>query len=269
LHEHLNGSVALVTGSGRGLGRAIALRLAKAGADVAIHDISMAAASEFGEAESTQATSDEVRGMGRRSATVIADLTDPAATEDAVQSVLAELGRIDFLINCAGGDIAAKGGKPNPNDLFIKEEDLRAVIDRNLFTTMNACRSAVPSMIERGSGRIVNISSVAGLFGHRAEVAYSVAKSGVLHYTRCLAASVREAGINVNAICPGPTKSGRFLATLKERNAEQLVERTGHLTRLGEPEDIAKAVEFFVSDLADYVTGQVLRVDGGWGGFPA
>jgi 3-oxoacyl-[acyl-carrier protein] reductase len=269
MREHLNGSVAFVTGSGRGLGRAIAMRLANAGADVVIHDITMDAAREFGEAESAQATADAIVALGRRSMTVIADLTDAAATEVAVELALSELGRIDFLVNCAGGDIAARGGKPNPNNLFIKEEDMRAVIDRNLYTTMNASRSVVPSMIERGSGRIVNISSVGGQFGGKAEVAYGVAKSGVLHYTRCLAASLRENGINVNAICPGATKSGRFLATLKERNAEQAVNRTGWLTRLGEPDDIAKAVEFFVSDLSDYITGQVLRVDGGACGFPA
>jgi 3-oxoacyl-[acyl-carrier protein] reductase len=245
------------------------MRLARAGADVVVHDLNLTAASEFGEAETAMTTVEDIRALGRRSLLVLGDLTSADETEVAVQAVLAEMRQIDLLVNCAGGDIAAKGGKPKPNDLFIQEEDLRAVMDRNLMTTMNACRSIVPSMLERQTGRIVNISSVAGLWGNQTEVAYSVAKAGVLHYTRCLAKSLREAGITVNAICPGPTKSARFLATLKDRNAEQVVTLSGRLTRLGEPDDIAKAVEFFASDLADYITGQVLRVDGGWGGFPA
>lgn len=267
--ELVKGKVAFVTGSGRGIGRTIALRLAQSGADVAVHDIHHEASREFGEAESLAATAAEIEGLGRRSVGVVADLTDSAATTSAVEEILGKLGRIDILVNCAGGDIAAKGGKPKPNDIFISEEDLRAVIDRNLMTTMFTSRAVVPSMIERGEGRIINISSVGALYGRESEVAYGVAKSGVLHYTRCLAATLREHGVNVNAICPGPTKSARFMATFKDRSPEQQVEATGRLTRLGEPGDVAKAVEFFASELADYVTGQVLRVDGGWGGFPA
>ena len=269
MEEHLAGKVAFVTGSGRGIGRAIAMRLARAGADVVIHDISEAAAREFGESESTATTVSEIEALGRQSMAVLADLNDSAATDAIVGQALEAMGAIDVLVNCAGGDIAAQGGKPKPNDLFIKEEDMRAVIDRNLITAMNVCRAAVPSMIERKDGRIINISSVAAIFGGKVEIAYAVSKSGVLHYTRCLAASLREHGITANAICPGPTKSGRFMATLKERNSEQLVELTGKLHRLAEPDDIAKGVEFFAGDLASYITGQVLRIDGGWGGFPA
>ncbi|MBW3622074.1 MAG: SDR family oxidoreductase [Armatimonadetes bacterium] len=267
--ELIKGKVAFVTGSGRGIGRCIALRLARSGADVAIHDIHAEASKEFGEAESLQSTTREIEEMGRRSMGVVADLTDSDATEAAVRSILEQMGRIDILVNCAGGDIAAKGGKPKPNTLFISEEDLRAVIDRNLMTTMFTSRAVVPSMIEQEEGRIINISSVGALYGRETEVAYGVAKSGVLHYTRCLAATLRPHGINANAICPGPTKSARFMATFKDRSPEQQIEETGRLTRLGEPEDVAKAVEFFASELSDYVTGQVLRVDGGWGGFPA
>jgi 3-oxoacyl-[acyl-carrier protein] reductase len=267
--ELVKGKVAFVTGSGRGIGRCIALRLARSGADVAVHDITEAASQEFGEAQSLHATVADIEELGRRGTGVVADLTDSAATEGAVRSVLETMGRIDILVNCAGGDIAAKGGKPKPNDIFISEEDLRAVIDRNLMTTIFTSRAVVPSMIERGEGRIVNISSVGGLFGRETEVAYGVAKSGILHYTRCLAATLREHGVTVNAICPGPTKSARFMATFKDRSPEQQVEATGPLTRLGLPEDVAKAVEFFACELSDYVTGQTLRVDGGWGGFPA
>ncbi len=269
MNEPLAGQVALVTGSGRGIGRVTALRLARAGADIALHDITADASREFGEADSLNETVEAIRALGRRSTGLVADLTDAAATDAAIAQALAELGRVDLLVNCAGGDIAAKGGKPDPNDLFIHEEDLRAVVDRNLFTTMNTCRAVVPSMRERGSGRIINISSVAALFGGKNEIAYAVAKSGVLHYTRCLAASLRADGINVNAICPGPTKSARFLSTFMQRDVSQRAEGTGPLTRLGDPEDIAKAVEFFAGPLSDYITGQVLRVDGGWAGFPA
>lgn len=262
LRNLVDGKVALVTGSSRGIGRAIALRLAASGADVVVHDRNVEAASEFGEAASPEETVAAIRALGRRSLFVEGDVRDPAQVEAFARRALDAFGRIDFLVNCAGGDIAAAGGKPIPNEsLGIPLVDVEAILDANLVGTMHCCRAVAPGMIERGEGRIVNIASVAGESGCREGSIYAVAKAGVIHYTRCLAAQLRGQGVNVNAVSPGAIRTARFLATRQvapERLADQ-----GRLTRLGEPDDIARAVLFFCSELADFVTGQVLRVDGG------
>jgi 3-oxoacyl-[acyl-carrier protein] reductase len=261
----LDGKVALVTGSGRGLGRAIVLRLAALGADCVVHDLRADSPQDFGEGNSIEEVAESIRHLGRRALVSVADLTDATAAPRMVEQILGTLPRIDILVCNAGGDIASDGrSKANPNDMFIPEIDLHAVLNRNLLTTMNTCRAVVPIMLEHGSGRIVTLSSVAGMTGIAKEITYGVAKAGVVQYTRCLAAQLRPRGIHVNAIAPGMIKSGRFLATLKHREgAAELLNERRPLLRLGEPEDVARAVEFFVTDLSDYVTGQVLRVDGG------
>jgi 3-oxoacyl-[acyl-carrier protein] reductase len=163
--EHLAGKVAIVTGSGRGIGKAIALRLAKAGADVVVHDENEEAPSKFGESKSLEEVAEQVRAMGRRTMALFGDLTRPENCHRIAEAVLAEFGRIDILVNNAGGDIGAQGEKPEPNDLFIAEDDLHAVIGRNLMTTLNMCRVVVPTMMRQGSGKIVNIASIAALIG--------------------------------------------------------------------------------------------------------
>src|SRR6478672_11557326 len=164
MEQKLLGKVALVTGSGRGLGRAYAMRLARLGADVVVHDIDASATAVYGEGESAEEIVEEIRQLGRRSLFVAADVRQSDRVELAVKQVLAEWDRIDVLVNNAGGDIAAEGGKPQPNDcLEIPEKDLHAVMDRNLLGTMNVCRAVAPSMIERREGRIVNVASEAGL----------------------------------------------------------------------------------------------------------
>jgi 3-oxoacyl-[acyl-carrier protein] reductase len=262
----LSAKVAVITGSGRGLGRAIALRLAAADADVVVHDLRPDTPRDFGEGDSIEEVADAIRKLGRRALTVTADLTRPDAAKKMADQIAAVFPEIHILVANAGGDIAADGkSKANPNDMFISEPDLHAVLDRNLMTTMNACRAIVPNMLAHGrGGRIVNLASIAGMTGIAKEITYGVAKAGVIQYTRCLAAQLRPHGINVNAIAPGMIKSGRFLATLKHREgAAELLNEKRPLLRLGEPDDVARAVEFFVSDLSDYITGQVLRVDGG------
>jgi NAD(P)-dependent dehydrogenase (short-subunit alcohol dehydrogenase family) len=258
----LEGKIALVTGSSRGLGRAIALRLAAAGADVVVHDRNEQAAAEFGESTHPEETVAAVRRLGRRSLFVQGDVGDAAAVGAFTRAALDAFERIDILVNCAGGDIAAAGGKPEPNDcLQIPDEDVQAILDRNLLGTMHCCRAVAPGMIARGAGKIVNIASVAGEVGVAYGSIYAVAKAAIIHYTRCLAAQLRGAGVNVNCISPGAIRTARFLAT-RSLPPERLQD-TGRLTRLGEPDDIAGVALFLCSDMADYVHGQTIRVDGG------
>ena len=159
----LTGKVALVTGSSRGLGRHYALHLARAGADVIIHDVDDQAAARFGEAASGQAVAEEVRALGRRSTFLTADLSVAAQVDRLVQQALAAFQQIDILVNNAGGDIGAQTPRPEPNDaLDIDPDDIRSVVERNLFTTMYSCKYVGTHMRERRTGKIVNIGSVAG-----------------------------------------------------------------------------------------------------------
>ncbi|MBI3251936.1 MAG: SDR family oxidoreductase [Candidatus Omnitrophica bacterium] len=266
----LEGMRVVVTGSGRGLGRFYALHLAERGADVIVHDISEEAASVYHEASSLTETVVAIRAMGRRSTAITADLTDGASAGELAKKAIKFFGQVDVLINNAGGDIvgtdpAAAGGKPSPNDAFIPEAQLIAVLNRNLLTCMHTCRVFLPSMIAANRGKIINISSVAAIKGTAGEIAYAVSKAGVVHYTRCLATQLCPRGITVNCVAPGPTRSGRFLATLAQRGPTDTgrLASSSPLERLGEPEDVARVIEFFCGPLSNFVNGQVLVVDGG------
>jgi len=193
---------------------------------------------------------------------VVGDISDEDATRAMVEQVEAVLGPITILVNCAGGDIAAKGGKPNPNDaLGVKLEDIRALFDRNLVGTMLMCRAVVPGMMARHNGSVVNIASGAAHFGRATEVAYASAKAAIVHYTRCLAAETRTEGVRVNVVSPGATKTGRFMATRPTDPA--LMEEGYSLDRYANPREIANGVAFLASDMASFVHGQALRIDGG------
>jgi NAD(P)-dependent dehydrogenase (short-subunit alcohol dehydrogenase family) len=264
----LAGRVALVTGSGRGLGFAMAQALARDGADVAIHDVNEDAPAEFGEFPNLAAAAAHVAEQGTRVLAVTGDVGDEAQVNAFAKRVEAELGSVSILVNCAGGDIAAKGGKPKPNDcLGIPLEDVRALIERNLIGTMLVCRAVCPGMRERRAGSIVNIASTAAHFGVTDGAIYAVAKAGIAEFTRCLAAEMRPYGVRVNAISPGPTRSARFLVTRK-LNPDQMSEGPT-LNRYGLPEEIADAVAFLAGDGSRFVSGQVLRVDGAGNTFPA
>jgi 3-oxoacyl-[acyl-carrier protein] reductase len=266
----LSGRVALVTGGSRGLGRADALTLARAGADVVIADIQVESETTDEEAERygplaqvaraqglvyTEATAQEIQEMGRRAAAVKCDVTDRAQVDATVARAVEEFGSVDILINNAGTlDHVAQIGDQS-SDLW--ERDLRV----NLTGAFNCSQAVWPHMKERGWGRIVNMASVAGTLGGFGQASYSTTKAGLLGLTKSLALEGARHGINVNAIVPGIIGTEVFSFGNPEMN-ERMIKRTA-LRRVGEPQDIANAIAFLCSDLAAYITGVGLNVSGG------
>jgi 3-oxoacyl-[acyl-carrier protein] reductase len=269
LEIDLSGRVALVTGGSRGLGRADALTLARAGADVAIADIQVESdsgeeAAEYGVLAQaaraqgmvyTESTADEIRAMGRRSLALKCDVTDREQVAATVTRVVDELGSLDILINNAGTlDHAAQFQNQSPE---LWERDLRV----NLTGGFNCAQAVWPHMKERGWGRIVNMASVAGTLGGFGQASYSTTKSGILGLTRTLAMEGGRDGITCNAIVPGVIGTEAFNFANPEMN-QRIVDRTV-FKRPGEPQDVANAIAFLCSDLASYVTGVALNVSGG------
>ncbi len=259
----LQGQVAIVTGSGRGLGHAIALRLAELGASVAVHDRDQRSPSEFGEFADLDASCAAVAAAGMPTCAVTCDIADETAVRAMVAEIERRLGPVSILVNAAGGDIAAAGGKPKPNNaLEIKMEDVRALIDRNLIGTMLMCRAVMPGMLARRRGSVVNIASAAAHIGVSPEVVYSTIKAAIVHYTRCLSVETRAQNVRVNCVSPGATATARFLRTRTIDPAQHVAD--GTLVRYGTPRDQANAVAFLCTDAAKFIHGQVIRVDGGW-----
>jgi 3-oxoacyl-[acyl-carrier protein] reductase len=259
----LEGQVALVTGAGRGLGRAFAERLAALGCPVGVHGMREQGPAEYGEGTTL---SDTARAIGEahgvRSCRARGDLTDGTEVERVVAEVEAALGPISILVHNAGGDIAAAGGKPDPNDaVMIKEADVRAVLERNLLSTILVCQRVAEGMMARRRGRILTISSIAAFHGRAQGVIYAAAKAGVVHYTRCLAAQLRPYDVIVNSLAPGDTRTARFIGTRAVDPARMVEE--GTLERIATVDEVARVVEFFAGPLGAFVSGQVLRVDGG------
>jgi 3-oxoacyl-[acyl-carrier protein] reductase len=266
----LSGRVALVTGGSRGLGRADALTLARAGADVAIADIQVESETTDEEAERygqlaqvaraqglvyTEATAEEIRGLGRRALAVKCDVTDREQVGAAVARCVDELGSVDILVNNAGTlDHVAQIGDQSPE---LWERDLRV----NLTGAFNCSQAVWPHMRERGWGRIVNMASVAGTLGGFGQASYATTKAGLLGLTRSLALEGARHGITVNAIVPGIIGTEAFSFGNPEMN-ERMVKRTA-LRRAGEPQEVANAIAFLCSDLAAYITGVGLNVSGG------
>src|SRR6185437_15246330 len=252
MSKELTGRIAFVTGSGRGLGRAMADRLAELGADVAIHDLSLTAPADFGEASHLDAVAKTIARRGGKVAAVTGDIGDKAAVAKMKEEIEAKLGRVDILVNCAGGDIGAAGGKPEPNDaLGIPLEDIRALTENNLYGTILVCQAFVPPMVKAGSGSVINIGSGAAHFGVTNGVIYAALKAAVVHYTRCLAASVRTEGVRINAVNPGASKTARFEAT-RVVDPKKMDSSITSLVRYGEPGEIADAVAFLAGPRSKY-----------------
>lgn len=265
----LAGKVAIITGAGRGLGRAIADHLASLGCNVAVHGLRETGPAEYGEGTTLSATAAEIAARhGIEAIAHRADLTDPQACRGMVASVEAQVGPIDILVHNAGGDIAAAGGKPDPNDcVSISPQDTRAVIERNLLACIFTCQAAAEVMMARRAGRIVTISSTGAFVGRPTAAIYAAAKAGVVHYTRCLATQLRPFNITVNSIAPGETRTARFLAT-RSVDAARLASE-GTLERIALVEEVSRVAEFLTGPLGGFVSGQVVRVDGGAQCWPA
>ncbi|MDO5641060.1 MAG: SDR family NAD(P)-dependent oxidoreductase [Paracoccus sp. (in: a-proteobacteria)] len=244
-----NGKIALVTGASRGIGRAIALGLARRGFDLALNDIAP-------QADALKATADEARTLGRRIEEFCADVSDKAQVQAMINDVLARLGTVHAVVNNAG-ILRASDVEHCP------EEYWDSVMDVNAKGTFLVVQALLPVMKAQGYGRICNISSIGGKHGAPEQAHYSASKAAVMGFTRVLAQEVGSFGITANCVCPGIilTDMGRVnLDDPKVRDAWQA--RTA-LARIGKPEDVAGPVAFFCSDDSAFVTGQTLNVDGG------
>ena len=255
--------MALVTGAARGIGRSHALRLARLGADIVINDIDLESYKEFGEKLSAPSVVDEVRALGVGCSGIEADVSKQNEVKAMFKNVLDEFEHIDILINNAGGLV---GEVSQSFASSVSEKDLRATIDRNLMSTIFCCQLAVEAMKAQRWGRIVNTASQAALQAQQDGVyaSYGVAKAGVVAYTRYLDQELAPYGITVNCIAPAYVSTERLEKTVfsipgwREKFVDQI-----SLGRMAEPDDISKVVEFLVTDLGDYVTGQCLSVCGG------
>jgi NAD(P)-dependent dehydrogenase (short-subunit alcohol dehydrogenase family) len=257
----LSGKVALVTGAGRGLGRAYALRLASLGADVVINDIDLNSAAVYDEKLTAPTVMDEVRAFGRNSIGIQTDVSNKAEVDAMVEQVIAELGRLDILVCNAGG---LSGAPEKSLASTMPEEDFNATLGMNLHGVVFCCQAAVPHMRNAGGGKIVNVSSEYAMRASRGGkyAAYGTAKAAIIGYTLFLAEEVGQYGINVNAIAPGYILTSMAVAELGGLEGYESADAVA-LRRWGTTEDCAKVIEFLCTDLSDYVTGQTMVVDGG------
>ena len=240
----LNGKTALVTGASRGIGRAIALRLAEDGANVAVI--------YAGSADKAEAVVNEITALGVNAKAYRCNVADSAAVNETVKAVTNDLGKIDILVNNAG--ITRDGLM-----LRMKDEDFDAVLDTNLKGAFDMIRACYSGFIRKKSGRIINISSVSGIMGNAGQANYSASKAGVIGLTKSVARELASRGITCNAVAPG------FIQTDMTENLGDNNPLLNSIPRgrMGKPEDIAAAVAFLASDSAAYITGEVLKVDGG------
>ena len=241
----LAGKVALVTGSAQGIGKAIVLLLARNGADIVVSDINLQKAEE---------TVKEIEEVGQRAMAVKVDVTHSEEVERMVQSILDHFGHIDILVNNAG---------ITRDKLILRmtEEDWDVVLNVNLKGTFNCTKAVVRHMSKQRSGKIVSIASVVGEMGNAGQANYCASKAGMIGFTKTVAREFAQRGINVNAVAPGYIETP-MTDVLPEKAKEEL-KRLIPMDRLGRTEDVAEAVLFLVSEASNYITGQVLNVNGG------
>ncbi len=244
----LKGKVALVAGGGRGIGEATTRTLAAAGAAVACLDMV---------SERAESVAASLRAQGVSAIPIIADLRDEQQCQQAIDTVIGELGGVDVLANVAGG--MNQYGEWKHLDLWSTAEwDM--IVHLNLRYVFWMCRAVIPNMVARGGGSIISVTSISGVFGAPNHSAYGAAKAGLIHLTKTLAVEYGRSGIRVNAVSPGSIATP---ATNMSEENKAVLGRNLPLQRAGEPEDIARAVLYFASPMSDYVTGQMLLVDGG------
>ncbi|MCD2346372.1 3-oxoacyl-[acyl-carrier-protein] reductase [Clostridium guangxiense] len=246
MEKLLSGKVAVVTGAGRGIGRAIALKLADAGANLVLN---------YRSSESeTEELIKEIEAKGVKAVSVKADISKFDEAEEVIKKAKSEFGKVDILVNNAG---ITRDGLV----MRMKEQDFDDVINVNLKGTFNCIRHVSPLMVKNKGGRIINISSVVGIVGNPGQINYCAAKAGILGMTKSLAKELGSRGITVNAVAPGFIKSD-MTDELSDKQKESILS-TIPLKKPGEAEDVANMVVFLASDMASYITGQVMQVDGG------
>jgi 3-oxoacyl-[acyl-carrier protein] reductase len=241
----LNGKVAFVTGASRGIGRSIAQVLADEGACIAVCSRSL---------EGSRETAEMIRARGGEAYPFQAHVADAEAVASLVNDILEQFGRIDILVNNAG--ITADNLL-----LRLKESDWDAVIDTNLKGTFNCTKAVARAMIRQRGGKIINISSVVGLTGNPGQANYCASKAGIIGFTKAVARELASRNITVNCVAPGYINTA-MTSSLPEKAREEILKLIP-LGRLGEPEDVAEIVKFLASPAADYVTGEIIRADGG------
>ncbi|MFZ5640158.1 MAG: 3-oxoacyl-[acyl-carrier-protein] reductase [Bacillota bacterium] len=241
----LRDKTAIVTGGSRGIGQAVAMALANAGADVVVADVDLEAAEQVAA---------EIRNLGRKALAVKANVSDAAGAAEMVQAAINEFGKVDILVNNAG----------ITRDTLLmrmKEEDWDAVLNVNLKGVFNCTKAVISSMMKQRYGRIVNIASVVGIIGNAGQANYASAKAGMIGFTKSVAREVASRNITVNAVAPGFIQT-QMTDVLPDNVKAKLMEQIP-MGRLGQPEDIANAVVFLASDAAGYITGQTISVNGG------